>query len=56
MKILKTIALTGFTLGTLMISSATMANHAWGNYHWERSSNPFTVPLGVIVHFEAFFP
>ncbi len=20
--------------------------HAWGNYHWERSSNPFSVELG----------
>jgi hypothetical protein len=22
------------------------ASHAWGNYHWARASNPFTVPLG----------
>ena len=22
------------------------ANHAWGSYHWARTSNPFTVPLG----------
>jgi hypothetical protein len=22
------------------------ANHAWGNYHWARTANPFTVPLG----------
>lgn len=46
MRILKTIVFTGFTLGTLVSTSATMANHAWGNYHWERSENPFTVPLG----------
>ena len=25
--------------------SAT-AGHSWGNYHWARTSNPFTVPLG----------
>ncbi|HVS04177.1 MAG TPA: hypothetical protein VMT16_15545, partial [Thermoanaerobaculia bacterium] len=23
-----------------------MAEHAWGNYHWSRSSNPVEVPLG----------
>lgn len=22
------------------------ANHSWGNYHWARSSNPFTLKLG----------
>jgi hypothetical protein len=22
------------------------ASHSWGNYHWARTSNPFTVPLG----------
>jgi len=22
------------------------ATHAWGNYHWARTANPFTVPLG----------
>ena len=35
-----------FSICTMVFSSATMATHAWGNYHWERSSNPFTVPLG----------
>lgn len=23
-----------------------LASHAWGNYHWARTANPFTVPLG----------
>jgi hypothetical protein len=27
-------------------SSAALANHSWGNYHWARAANPFTVPLG----------
>lgn len=27
-------------------SSAALANHSWGNYHWARPANPFTVPLG----------
>src|SRR5512144_3097541 len=25
---------------------AATANHAWGNYHWARTSNPFTLKLG----------
>jgi Metallo-peptidase family M12B Reprolysin-like len=29
----------------LLVPVAT-ASHAWGNYHWARTSNPFTVPLG----------
>ncbi len=30
------------------ISSASFAsaNHSWGNYHWARQSNPFTLKLG----------
>ncbi len=27
-------------------ASSALANHSWGNYHWARSANPFTVPLG----------
>ena len=46
MKTLNTIALTGFTLATLLLSTASMADHAWANYHWERSSNPFNLNLG----------
>ncbi len=26
--------------------SAGSASHAWGNYHWARTSNPFTLKLG----------
>jgi hypothetical protein len=29
-----------------LFSSASMATHSWGNYHWERSSNPVAIPLG----------
>lgn len=28
------------------ISGALYANHSWGNYHWARTSNPFTLKLG----------
>ena len=27
-------------------ASPAAASHAWGSYHWARTSNPFTVPLG----------
>ncbi len=33
-------------LGLAVGSSALYANHSWGNYHWARSSNPFTLKLG----------
>ena len=33
----------GFVAAT---ASSALANHSWGNYHWARSANPFTVPLG----------
>ena len=27
-------------------SSSASANHSWGNYHWARTSNPFTLKVG----------
>src|SRR5512134_2807423 len=33
------------TTFTSFVGAAT-ANHAWGNYHWARTSNPFTLKLG----------
>jgi hypothetical protein len=33
-------------LATLALSSPASANHSWGNYHWARTSNPFTLKLG----------
>jgi hypothetical protein len=27
-------------------ASPAAASHAWGSYHWARTANPFTVPLG----------
>ncbi len=29
-----------------IFSSTASANHSWGNYHWARTSNPFTLQLG----------
>lgn len=28
-----------------MTAATASASHSWGNYHWARASNPFTVPL-----------
>lgn len=28
------------------LPSASLANHSWGNYHWARTANPFTLKLG----------
>ena len=30
---------------TIMVAPA-VANHSWGNYHWARKANPFTLSLG----------
>ncbi len=29
-----------------LFAPAAFAHHAWGNYHWARSANPFTLQLG----------
>ena len=29
-----------------LTAAAASASHSWGNYHWSRTSNPFTVPIG----------
>jgi hypothetical protein len=28
------------------LASSASANHSWGGYHWARTANPFTVPVG----------
>ncbi|MDQ3669347.1 MAG: hypothetical protein M3377_03555, partial [Actinomycetota bacterium] len=28
------------------LAAPALAGHSWGNYHWARTSNPFSVPLG----------
>jgi hypothetical protein len=30
----------------LLAPGATSASHAWGNYHWARTANPFTLQVG----------
>ncbi|MEK7659743.1 MAG: hypothetical protein AAB343_00910 [Patescibacteria group bacterium] len=41
----------GLFLATLLVTigffaPTAQANHAWGEYHWARSANPFTLKLG----------
>lgn len=33
-------------LALLLGATALHADHSWGNYHWARTSNPFTLKLG----------
>ncbi len=38
-----------FTLAVIVISSlpsVASASHSWGNYHWARTANPFSLKLG----------
>lgn len=37
---------TATALALTMVCGLAGANHAWSNYHWARSSNPFTLRLG----------
>jgi hypothetical protein len=30
----------------MVLAASASASHSWGNYHWARTANPFTVPLG----------
>jgi hypothetical protein len=40
------IALAAAVIGVSVLAAPAAANHSWGNYHWARTANPFTVPLG----------
>jgi len=33
-------------LALFLGANSVMASHSWGNYHWARTSNPFTLKLG----------
>lgn len=33
-------------MATLVFAAVAVANHSWGNYHWARTENPFTLKLG----------
>lgn len=39
--------LVAFGLAAAMVLPSTVgASHSWGNYHWARTANPFTIQLG----------
>ena len=38
-------AATAAAVVALAFPTTAHANHAWGNYHWARTSNPFTIRL-----------
>jgi hypothetical protein len=38
-------AATAAVLALVMLPSSAQASHSWGNYHWARTANPFTVEL-----------
>ena len=40
------VSLAVFAVAAMAASASALASHSWGNYHWARTSNPFTVPLG----------
>jgi hypothetical protein len=40
------LAVAGTVLTAAVLASSAAAMHSWGNYHWARTSNPFTVLLG----------
>ncbi|KKR28937.1 hypothetical protein A2715_05870 [Candidatus Woesebacteria bacterium RIFCSPHIGHO2_01_FULL_39_32] len=40
------LSLFGIALFLFSFSSEVRASHSWGNYHWARTSNPFTLKLG----------
>lgn len=42
----KVLALAGAMALALAVVGTALANHAWGNYHWARSSNPVSLDIG----------
>ena len=40
------VALAAATLASLSLVSPAQASHSWNNYHWARTANPFTLPVG----------
>ncbi|MBA2359312.1 MAG: hypothetical protein H0V79_00005 [Actinobacteria bacterium] len=40
------VAAVGCLVWAALGAAQASASHSWGNYHWARTSNPFTVPLG----------
>jgi len=41
-----TLTLSAFAAAAAVMALPAGASHAWGNYHWARTANPFTIQLG----------
>ncbi len=42
----KVIALVATGSALMALAGLALASHSWGNYHWARTANPFTLKLG----------
>lgn len=42
---MKKIAISVAAVLSLLVATNAQASHSWANYHWQRSSNPFTLPV-----------
>jgi hypothetical protein len=42
----KSITVVAVITTVALFESSPSANHSWNGYHWARTANPFTVPLG----------
>ncbi len=40
------LGVTGLVCALVAAPAMVLANHSWGNYHWARTANPFTLSLG----------
>jgi hypothetical protein len=45
-RLLALVLLAVLALAAIPFSTPTEASHSWSNYHWGRTSNPFTIKLG----------
>lgn len=46
----KALALAGIVVASLVLVGTALANHAWGTYHWARSTNPLTLQVASNVN------
>lgn len=46
MSLKKIVIIAVLALSSGGLASVAYANHSWGNYHWARTANPFTLELG----------
>ena len=42
----KVLVLVGAMAASIALVGTALATHAWGNYHWARTTNPFALKLG----------